>query len=196
MTERILKADECPQSFSLAAYLDGELDAKESARVEAHARACASCARDLREQRLMLVTLDAALVGERRLVLPEDFARAVAARAKADMSGVRAAGEGRRALRACGVLACLVFALLGAASFKVAFSPLAALAKIGFSVGAMLVKTAVDLGAGAAVVMRFAGGSFFTSPKAAGVLGLLVFASAIVLLRRLIGTYHHESVSE
>ncbi len=197
MTNWILEMDECPQSFLLAAYLDGELDRDENARVEEHVCACPPCAREIREQRLMLATLGAAFVGEQKLKLPEDFARIVAARARVDMRGLRARGERRRAWRVCGVLACLVFALLGVASFKVAFSPLAVLTKVAFSVGTMLVKTTMDLGAGAAVVLRFIGGSFFSAaPKATSVLGLLVFASAVVLLRRLIETYHREKISE
>lgn len=197
MTKVAYKDEDCPRGSLLAAYLDSELEAGESVRVEDHVRACKSCAHEVREQRRLLATLGAAFAGETKLALPEEFARTVRARARSDMSGVRGRGERRRALRVCFVLAGLIFASLGAASFKIALDPFAILAKVILTASGIMLKGALDLGAGASVVMRFVGARFdFAAPNASGVLWLLLFALAAAWLRRMIGTYHRESAPE
>ncbi len=197
MTNAVLKTHDCPPESLLAAYLDGELEREESARIEEHARKCGSCAHEIREQRRLLATLSAAFAGEAKLALPEDFARTVRARAQSDMSGVRARPERKIALGVCCALAALIFASLGVASFKIAFTPLAISAKALLSVAGMFLKAAMNLGAGASVVLRFVEGRFgFIAPNASSLLWLLLIAFAALWLRKMIGTYHRESASE
>lgn len=197
MANAVLKIHHCPPESLLAAYLDGELERKESARVEEHVRGCPSCAREVREQRRLLATLGAAFAGETKLALPEDFAKTVRARAQSDMSGVRARGERKIALGVCCVLVGLIFASLGVAGFKIAFSPLAISAKVILSISGMFLKAAINLGAGASVVLRFVEGRFgFIAPNASSLLWLLLVAFAAFWLRKMIGTYHRKSASE
>ncbi|HVG28925.1 MAG TPA: zf-HC2 domain-containing protein, partial [Pyrinomonadaceae bacterium] len=74
----------------VAAYLDGELSVAESSSFEEHLLACAPCAAALSEQRRLLCLLDAAFArAQKKVELPEDFARVVKARAQTDMTSVR-----------------------------------------------------------------------------------------------------------
>ncbi|MDT5296376.1 MAG: hypothetical protein QOJ76_3256, partial [Acidobacteriota bacterium] len=85
----------CTQTILTAAFLDGELDADASDGFDRHARNCAVCRQALLEQRRLLCLLDTAFDGtfEKRVALPEGFARRLKAHAQNDMSGVRERGE-------------------------------------------------------------------------------------------------------
>jgi len=178
----------CEHSSLTAAYLDAELDADATARFEAHAGECAACAASLLEQRRLLCLLDAAFdeTFEKGLALPRDFTRAVKARAQTDMSGVRDARERVRAVKICAALSVAALALLGVA----AFGPLLHAARTAGGMLGVAGRTAADAGAGAGVVLRAVGGSFGAGSWALTLLLAAVFAGALVLLLRLISSYH------
>jgi anti-sigma factor RsiW len=179
-----------------SAYLDGELSAEAAAAFEAHARACPSCHGALNEQRRLLCLLEAAF-GEslrREPALPRDFSRVVRARAESDMGRVRA--EKKRALLLCAALALVAFALLGGAAFASVLAPVRFVARALASAIDIAAHTTVETGRGAALVMRAAGTQFTGAPGAARVFALLGLTGAIVLLLRLISSYHRTRIPD
>ena len=182
----------CPSTSQTAAYLDGELDPAASEEFDRHARACPDCAAALLEQRRLLCLLDTAFdqTFEKRLELPDGFTRQLKARAQNDLSGVRGAGERRRALKICAALGAAAFALLGFAALDVVVRP--ALRALGAASGALGVagRASAEAGAGAGVVLKAVAGRlvYGSGPLAAGLLVLL--PAGLLLLRRLISGYH------
>jgi predicted anti-sigma-YlaC factor YlaD len=173
-----------------AAYLDGELSAGEEASFEQHARACQQCAAVLNEQKRLLCMLAVAF-GEplkREPALPRDFSRVVRVHAQSDMSRVRT--EKKRALLLCTALAALAFALLGGAAVS---SVLAPVRVVGRALGAaldVLAHTVVEAGRGAALILRALGASLAREPGALRLITFIGLTGAIVLLLRLINSYH------
>jgi hypothetical protein len=178
-----------------AAYLDGELDTEAAARFDEHARACATCAAALNEQRRLLCLLDAAF-GDmtRQQPLPGDFSRVVRARAQADVSGVRM--EKKRAATICAALALLSFALLGASAFGEVLAPVGFAARALRATFDVLWHMLSETGRGATLILRTLGAQVTEGP---GALRLFVFAGltgAIVLLYRLISSYHRTGIPD
>jgi anti-sigma factor RsiW len=181
----------CTRTELTAAFLDGELDAPSAEEFERHSRGCPVCSAALLEQRRLLCLLDTAFDDTfgRRVKLPEDFTRKLRARAQNDLSGVRASGERRRAIKICAALSVAVFALLGFAAFEAVASPaIAAALGAGRLLGAAG-HAAADAGSGAGLVLRAVGGRLVAS-GALALVELLAVAAAFVLLLRLIGAYH------
>jgi anti-sigma factor RsiW len=184
-------------SEEIVAYLDGELDAKALARFERHVGDCAACAAALEAERQLFSELDSALAVEPALEMPKNFAQVVAARAQADLSGVRHAGERRRALRLCVVLASVAFALTGGAALtEGVLAPLSAVWKFGAAVSGFLGHALYDAGAGFAVISRGVGGRLLFGSRGASALVLLLLVLALLMLRRLITGYHRARAIE
>jgi anti-sigma factor RsiW len=181
---------QCPQTTHSAAYLDGELDAAAAEEFERHARDCAACSASLLEQRRLLCLLDTAFdkTFAKRVALPQDFTRQVKARARSDMSGLRAAGERRLALKICAALAVAAFALLGFAALDAVVAPVVNGARAGVGALGVAGRAAADAGAGAGLVARAVGLRLDATPLA--LLQWAVVAAALVLLLRLIVAYH------
>ncbi len=174
------------QIEQIASYLDGELDSAASLLFESHLKECSRCATELREQRRLLGALDSVLSRSSDLPLPKNFARIVASRAESDMSGVRERGERGRALRLCAILAAASLALLGVATRAYVLN---FVRKIGRPIGAVLDlvwTTIYDAVTGLAVISRVLSKSFVPSSLA----GFLILALAVLLLSRLISSYH------
>lgn len=184
-------------SEEIVAYLDGELDAHALARFERHLGDCADCAAALAAERQLFRELDSALSIEPRLEMPKNFAQVVAARAQADLSGVRHATERRRALRLCAVLAFAAFALTGGAALtEGVLAPLKAVWKFGAALAGFLGHALYDAGAGFAVISRGVGGRLLFGSRGAGVVVLLLLVLALLMLRRLITGYHRARAIE
>ncbi|HYY42314.1 MAG TPA: zf-HC2 domain-containing protein [Pyrinomonadaceae bacterium] len=174
----------------VAAYLDGELSAGEEARFEQHMRVCGSCAALLNEQRRLLGILTIAF-GEqlkREPALPRDFSRVVRVHAQTDMRRVRT--EKKRALLLCAALAALAFALLGGAAISSALAPVRIVGRAFVAVLDVLAHTLVETGRGAALILRALGASVADEPGALRFLTFIGLTGAIVLLLRLINSYH------
>jgi anti-sigma factor RsiW len=177
--------------LDVAAYLDGELDANEGTRFEQHTKTCASCATALREQRRLLCVLDAAFGDARQQIeLPTNFTQIVKARAQSDMSSVRHRGERRRAFMLCAGLAALSFALLGWQAWDELFAPLRSVAGVLTTMIDMAAHTVGEAIAGFALMLRVLGGQLLNEPSAFRTATYIILALAIVLLFRLIGSYH------
>ncbi|MBD0369258.1 MAG: zf-HC2 domain-containing protein [Pyrinomonadaceae bacterium] len=178
-------------SAEVAAYLDGELRSGALEAFEEHVKECRSCARKLEEQRRLLCTLDMAFSDEKTLMLPADFARVVTAHAQTDMSGVRDFKERGRALRLSVALALISFALLGSAALTDSvLEPVRAFGRLAGAGLGILWRAIYALGAGLTVVVRITGRFIFESHAALGLFSYLILGAALLLLLRLIRSYH------
>jgi predicted anti-sigma-YlaC factor YlaD len=185
------------QSEQIAAYLDGELDGNSSTLLEEHLKECSRCTAELTEQRQLLCSFDSALGQSGELPLPKDFAQIVAAHAESDMSGVRGRAEHKRALTYCVLLATASFALLGAASINLVFGVGRTIVHRASVVFDLVWTTAYDAVAGMAVISRVLSKGFIPESHLAGfVIVSLLLALAVVLLSRLIASYHRTRLSE
>jgi predicted anti-sigma-YlaC factor YlaD len=181
----------------ITAYLDSELDAVSLARLEEHFATCSSCQAELETQRRLLRELDFALTDNASVEMPKNFAQVVAARAQADLSGMRDRRERRRAFRLCVVLAAMSVALLGgAAASETVLAPLRAIWRGGSALVSFLGHALYDAGAGLAVISRGIGGHLVFESRPVSVIVLLLFVLALFMLRRLIAGYHRTRTSE
>lgn len=161
-------------------------------RFEQHAKNCGSCATALSEQRRLLCVLDVAFGdAQSQMQLPANFTEVVKARAQSDMSSVRRRSERRRAALLCAGLAALSFVLLGwRASWDAMFVPLRAVAGIAVTMFDMAAHTIREVFAGLALMLRVIGGQWLDEPGALSTGAYIILALAIILLFRLIGSYH------
>jgi anti-sigma factor RsiW len=181
----------------VAAYLDGELSVAESSSFEEHLRACAPCAGALSEQRRLLCLLDAAFArAQKKVELPEDFARVVKARAQTDMTSVRRVGERRRAALLCLALAALALALLGVRAVGEGLLPLRAAVGASLSILDMIFHTAAEGFAGAALIVRSFGRFVATEPGGVRASLFVALALSVFALLRLINKYHRERLPD
>src|SRR5215813_6260341 len=185
----------CPRE-EIAAYLDGELDGNALISFEEHVEQCGNCVAELRSQRQLLCTLEAAFGTARHIELPDNFTRVVAAHAENDMHGLRHKVERRRALQLCAALLLTAFMLLGAASNNLIFQPARAFLRITASALDVLLRTAADAAEGVAIIARMIARTTVAGPHGFGILIALVFLIAISLLPRLIASYHRTEFIE
>ena len=179
------------RSEEIAAYVDGELDARAHALFEEHVAECAACAEELKVQQRILRELDSALAVDVFGEMPGNFARVVAARAQSDLSGVRTRRERRRALRLCAALTALSVALLGTAAVSESvLAPLRVIWRFCVAIFTFLGHALYDLGAGLAVISRAVGFHLLFESRGLGLLLVLLFVTALFMLRRLIVGYH------
>src|ERR1043166_1412453 len=158
----------CPRE-EIAAYLDGELDGSGLNSFEAHVAKCAHCAPELRSQRQLLCTLEAAFGTARHITLPDNFTRVVAAHAENDMHGLRHKVERRRALQLCAALLLTAFMLVGAASNKLIFQPVRAFLHITASALDVLLRTVADAAEGLAIIARMIARTTLAGPHGFGI---------------------------
>ena len=188
----------CARAAAAGAYLDGELDRAAADEFCAHARTCAGCSAALLEQRRLLCLLDSAFdrTFDKRVPVPEGFARQLKARAQNDLSGVRDARERRRAVKICAALGAAAFGLLGFAALEAVTGPLLGAARAASGVLGVTGRAASDAGAASGVVLRALGGWLASGsvPLALALAALFVGGFALLLL--LISGYHRASARE
>lgn len=186
------------QSEEVAAYLDGEMDAAAAALFELHLKDCERCERALQEQRRLLCALDFALGGDEigDIKLPKNFSQIITAHAQSDLSSLRSErAEHKRALRLCLALALASFALLGGAAFSESvFKPLGLLVRHAGTILGFFGRALYDFGAGLAVIARAIGGRTIFESERLAPLVFLFLAIAVVLLPRLINSYHRTRI--
>jgi predicted anti-sigma-YlaC factor YlaD len=184
------------QLEDVAAYLDGELSGETLRNFEAHLKACRECAGELRIQRQLLCTLDAAFNDSNSFKLPHDFTRVVTAHAESDLSGMRRKGERRRALQVCAVLALVSFALLGAAARVLVLEPAQSFLRLAGIFFDLVWRMSYDAGTGLAVIVRVVGRAIAFGPYGLGLVVLPGFILSISLLSLLIARYHRAQIIE
>lgn len=185
----------CPRE-DIAAYLDGELSDVAQAHFETHVASCSDCADELRSQRQLLCTLDAAFSASSRVRLPENFTRVVATHAENNLRGLREKSETWRVLQLCLALAIGGFALLGATSGALVFQPARNSLQIAGRVFALFWHTVAGIAEGLAIIGRMMGRAAVASPHGFGAAIAVVFILAISLLPRLIANYHRTQIIE
>ena len=185
----------CPRE-EIAAYLDGELSGVALEHFEAHLNECSDCAGELRSQRQLLCTLDAAFSSSSRINLPENFTRVVATHAEHNLRGLRETSERRRALQLCAMLAVTAFALLGAASGALVLQPARNSVRVVARLLEVLSQTVLEAAEGFAIIGRMIGRAAVASPYGFGTLIAFVFVGSIFLLPRLIASYHRTQIIE
>jgi len=183
----------CEQNL-IGAYVDGELDADLTLRLEEHLKDCSDCQFELRAHRLFVCELDASLTNKNRdLPVPADFSRRVAARARSDMSGVRTRAENRKALAICMILALSGLALLGATTRYAVFVVVGRFVTKVFSLVEFVVTTVSDAVVGLIVVLKVLSGKIQSGSS--GPL-LVLLAVAVMVLSRLLSHYHRTGATE
>ena len=180
-------------SEEIAAYLDGELHGAALQSFETHLAACFRCAAELRTQKQLLCTLDAAF-SESLLELPENFARVVQVHAESNVAGMRGKIERRRAVQICAILALGAFGLLGVASKTFVWQPARKFIEVIAGLFELFWQTTYNAGTAVAVIARMVGRSLLASRYGVGFLFLFIFAIAISLLPRLIARYHRAQI--
>jgi predicted anti-sigma-YlaC factor YlaD len=184
----------CEQHL-IPAYIDGELDKPAQEFFEDHLRDCLACRSELRVHQQFICALDSALSNRVEVDVPANFSKLIAARAVSDMSGVRSAAENRKALTFCLILAVSGFALLGVTTRQVAVSVAWRLAGKAFGLIDVTWNAMYDLIASFAVISRVLGRKFIVGTGNLG-LALILLAFAVLLLSRLILSYHRTGAIE
>ena len=182
----------CEQGL-IGAYVDGELDANLTLRLEEHLQDCADCQFELRAHRLFVCELDATLTRSGDIPVPADFSRRVAARARSDMSGVRTHAENRKALAICMLLALSGLALLGNTARSAVFMGVQKFVTKVFSIVEFMVTAVFDAVMGVIVIFKVLSGKI-QSGSTAPLLFLL--AIAVLVLSRLLSHYHRTGATE
>ena len=185
----------CP-SEDIAAYLDGELDAVAIDRFESHVARCRTCDAELRRQRQLVCTLEAAFGSPAKFDLPVDFTRVIATRAESDLRGVRSRTERHRAAKLCAILGLVVFAVLAATANSVALQPARNALQLFARVFELLWQAASDATESLAIILRVLTGGATGSPYVWPWLIGLTLIVAVSLLTRLIGRYHRRQIIE
>ena len=180
----------------VAAYIDGELSEAGVAGFEDHLKSCVACADELRAQRQLLCTLDVAFNGSRSFQLPHNFTRVVTARAESDLRGMRNKHERRRALKLCGMLAAVSFALLGATTRTVVFEPVRSFFKVARSLLMLAWEATSEAVLSAAVLVRVIGRAVFTTQNTLALFIVAIFLLSVSVLPFLLAKYHRAQTIE
>lgn len=182
----------CDQNL-IGAYVDGELDAALTVRLEDHLQDCTDCQFELRAHRLFVCELDATLTRSADIPVPVDFSRIIAARARSDMSGVRTRSENRKALAICMALALSGLALLGGTARLAVFMVVEKFVTKVFSLAEFVVTAIYDALVGAFVIFKVLSGK--VQSGSSGPL-LVLLAVAVLVLSRLLSHYHRTGATE
>ncbi len=104
---------EC-QSFEIAAYIDGELDAERELELGMHLAECGLCSDELVQQKQFLCGLSSSLRSEAEIELPANFTKTIVANAQSSVSGLRRPSERFNAAFICAALFLFGLFALGA----------------------------------------------------------------------------------
>ena len=179
----------------IAAYIDGELDEDVTLLFEQHLQGCAECRTELREHRLFVCELDAALAKKVELPVPADFSKVIAARASSDMSGVRTSSEHKKAFLICLILGLTGFALVGATARDSIFLVTGRFVTRVAGVGGFVLNVVYDAAAGVIVIFRAVSRKIVVETGSVETI-VAVLAIGVVVLSRLISHYHRPSATE
>jgi anti-sigma factor RsiW len=189
-------AEQICATEKIAAFIDGELSARERVAFEQHVEGCDRCNSELLSQRQFMCELDSALAGPFELDVPRNFARVVAVRAESDMRGLRASVEHKRAFRYCLLLAVAAFTLLGITASRSLFVNAQSVVAMVVGVAELLMKTVYDAALGVTVIVRVLSGGLISDSRLSMASALVLVALAVSLLSYLITRYHRARLAE
>jgi hypothetical protein len=173
----------CSQRSDIAAYIDGELRAREELELEMHLAVCQECNKELNEQKKLLRVLDFAFESENEIEMPANFTRIVIANAESKVSGLRRPQERLKALFVCAALFLLILLGLGGET-KPVFAALGKFLEQFLAVSGFVWNLIYDAAYGAAIILRsISQQMFFNSNFSFAVLLGLFFISMIALSR-------------
>lgn len=174
----------CFYRSEIAAYIDGELAAREEIALEIHFAKCAACAAELNEQKKLLCALDFALEDEREeIALPANFTKVVVANAESKVGGLRHSKERFNTLFVCAALFLLTLLSLGSETETVLNTFVNFTEQI-FAVAGFVTHLIYDVAIGAVVVMRSLTHQFvFGSAASIALLAALFFVSLLAFSR-------------
>jgi predicted anti-sigma-YlaC factor YlaD len=190
----VIREEFCERNL-IPAYIDGELEVATQARFEKHLPNCQSCRAELRIHQQFMCELDAVMTNKVDVVIPANFSQVIAARALSDMSGVRSRTENKKALAFCLILGITGFALIGATTRQTTVTLARRFVGRILSVLDLAWHALYDLIAGVAVISRVLSRKFVIETGNLGVV-LVLFAVAVLLLSRLIFSYHRTDAIE
>ncbi len=173
----------CSQRNDIAAYLDGELPAREELELEMHLAVCKECNKELNEQKKLLRILDFALESGNEIEMPANFTRVVVANAESKVSGLRRPQERFKALFICAALFLLVLFGLGGETVTVV-SAFGKFAEQFLAIAGFVWNLIYDAAYGTAIILRSLSHQIvFNSNVSFAVLLGLVFVCVIALSR-------------
>lgn len=177
----------CAHTSEIAAYLDGELDARCESAFEEHLNQCSICSEKLNEQKRLLWTLDSVLSQEKSFELPAEFVKNIVIKAESNVSGLRAGRERQNAffIVTALVLCCISLSVGEGKNELLSFG--AADQALGkFAVVAQLViNFCYDFGVGAIVILRAVSRQMLFDASLIAVF-LVVFVASLVALSRVL----------
>lgn len=176
--------NECPRA-SLAAHVDGELNAPEELALEMHLIGCPVCADELNQQKQLLRALDFALEAKHELELPTNFTKTIVANAESRVSGLRRPNERFTALFICAALFLLLIIGLGRETETVLVSSGKIVDRF-VAVSGFFTHLTYDLALGTTVILRSLCVQMIFRFAYAPAFILLVFAGSILAFSRLI----------
>jgi hypothetical protein len=190
MTQRLYNCD----SEKIAAYVEGDLETAAAAAVEEHLVECKACKAELHSQKLFMSELQATLAPATELSIPTNFAQVVAAHAESDMRGVRNAAEHKKALSFIVILAVFAFAFLGTSAGELIIGGGRVLVTRISGLFSFIWTTIYGTAASLATIAKVFSRGFVNEPVSLALLTLLF--AAVLLLSRLIASYHRASSTE
>jgi hypothetical protein len=140
--------DLCP-STDISSYIDGELDLRREAELDAHLSACTACKAEMTRQKQFLRCLDLSLKGEGDIELPADFTKRIIVGAESNVSGLRRPAEFFNAVFIC--VGILLFVLFASGPEAVGLTNIV---DQTIAVGGIFVHLFYDLFLGIAVIIR------------------------------------------
>lgn len=174
----------CPRT-ELAAYIDGELSAREELELELHLASCKLCAAEINQQKRLLQALDFALEGEREFKLPENFTRVVVANAESKVSGLRSAKERFNAVFVIAALF-LVFLLGIGSEIKSVAAAFVHFGEQFLTVAAFTAHLIYNVAVGASILLRSFGAHLVYNSSGATGFAFIFFAASLFALSRFI----------
>jgi len=142
------------ETFDLAGYVDGELDAHADKAVESHVAACSSCRGELNAQKQFLRMLETGLRDpDKDLELPHDFTKKIVTTAENHVVGLRPWKERFNAVFIIGSFLVFSLFILGAEGMELFGAAGALLQKIA-AIGAFATQMAYSFLIGVVVLVR------------------------------------------
>jgi len=174
----------CPRR-EIAAYLDGDLDARDELTLEVHLANCPTCASEFNEQKKLLCFLDGALLEKNEIEVPANFTKIVVANAQGKVSGLRHPGERFRALFVCAGLFFLVLLGLGNETQTVV-KTFTKFSEQILAVSGFVWHFAYDLALGITIILRSLSSQFLFGSGSLFVFLSILFLVSLVFLSKLI----------